>query len=234
MRRYLPLSLTAVLTLSVSACETGDETRVLTISGTVRDYFSNAAGPGIVLDWEDPLGLTVTSSSTGDYQITGLLETDIVFITGSAANVRSTRNEPVVLGTSNATADVFVVTTADAARQHTAVGDTPTTGTADVYVTLVDALGQPHENLPLADIMIADTADDPVGLGPFVFGSAGDIVPQATLSVTTAFNGRARVAFLNVPRGRHELRVAYDDNGTPRTKTRLVDTDSAGVTLLRR
>ena len=234
MRRYLPPTLVAVLALGLPACETGDETRLLTISGTTRDYYANSALPGVVLDWEDPLGLTVTSSGTGAYQITNVMENDILFITGSLTNYRPTRNEPVIPGTSNVTVDEFVVSTADAARQYTTLSLTRTPGRADVYVTLVDPTGQPHVNIPLADIVIADTADNAVGLGPFVFGSAGDVVPQTTLTVTTAFNSRSRVAFLNVPVGRHELRVSYDSSGTPRLKTRLVDTDSSGVTLLRR
>ena len=236
MRRYLPLTLAAVLAVATTACETGDETRLLTLSGFVRDYFTNATAPGVVLDWEDPLGATVTSSAGGAYQITGLLETDILFITGSLTSYRNTRNEPVIMGTTDATAIVEIVSIPDAARQYTAVSVTPIAGRADVYVTLIDAQGQPHVNIPLSDIVIADTADNAVGVGPFVFGPAGDIVTQSNLSATTAYSGRSRIAFLNVPTGRHELRVTYDDNGTPppAVKTRLVDTDSSGVTLLRR
>ena len=235
MRRYLPLTLAAVLAVATTSCETGDETRLLTLSGFVRDYYTNAAAPGVLLDWEDPLGATVTSATNGAYQITGLLETDIVFITGALTSYRNTRNEPVILGTTDATANVAIVSTADAARQYTAVSVAPIAGRADVYVTLVDDLGQPHVNIPLTDIVIADTADNPVGLGPFAFGPAGDIVTQANLGTTTAYGGRSRIAFLNVPAGRYELRVTYDD-GTPppAVKTRLVDTDSSGVTLLRR
>ncbi len=236
MRRYLPLTFAAVLAVSTQACETGDETRVLTLSGFVRDYFTNVAAPGVLLDWEDPLGATVTSSAAGAYSITGLMETDILFITASQTSYRNTRNEPVILGTTDATAQVAIVSSADAARQYTAVGVTPIAGRADVYVTLIDATGQPHLNIPVSDIVIADTADNAVGVGPFVFAATGDIVSQTNIGVTTAFDGRARVAFLNVPAGRYELRVTYDDNGTPppAVKTRLVDTDSSGVTLLRR
>jgi hypothetical protein len=234
MRRYLPLTLAAVLVVAGPACETGDETRVLRIDGFVRDYFSNAALPGVLLDWDDPTGRTVTSSGIGAYQITGLMETDIVFVSASLANYVTTRNEPVILGTSNAVANQAVIAAADANRQYTGLSLTPVAGRAMVVVNLLDPLGQPHAGLPLADIVIADTADDPVGTGPFVFGAAGDLVDQGTLSVTTTFAGRARVGFLNVPAGTYQLRVAYDSAGTPRVKTRQVVAVSGGATLILR
>jgi hypothetical protein len=234
MRRYVPLTLAAVLTLAGPACETGDEDRVLTLDGFVRDYFSNTALASVLLDWEDPGGRTVTSSSTGAYQITGLMETDILFLSGALANYVTTRNEPVILGTTNAIQDQFVISTADANRQYTTLSLTPTAGRAVVFVTLVDAGGLPHTGIPLSDIIVADTADDAVGLGPYVFGAGGDLVSPATLSVTTAFGGRARVGFLNVPPGTYTLRVSYDDAGTPRVKTRQVVADTSGATLIRR
>jgi hypothetical protein len=216
------------------ACETGDEPLVLTLDGFVRDYFSNAALPGVLLAWDDPAGRTVTSSATGAYQITGLMATDILFIEASLANYVTTRNEPVILGTTDFTANQAVIATADANRQYTTLGITPVAGRALVFVNLVDPLGQPHTGIPLADIVVADTADDPVGMGPFVFGAAGDLVGQGTLSVTTAFGGRSRVGFLNVPPGTYQLRVAYDSVGTPRVKTRQVVADSSGATLILR
>ena len=139
------------------------------------------------------------------------------------------------MGRSNATADLAVVATADAQRQYTALSITPAdSGSGTVFVNLVNAAGAPHTGIPVADIFIADTADDAVGQGPFVFGSGGDVVSQATLSVTTEFSGRSRIAFLNVPAGTYQLRVAYDDNGTPRLKTIQVVALDRGVTLIRR
>ena len=235
MRRYLPLIPAAVLATALAGCETGGEPRILTLTGTVRDYFTAAALPGVVLDWGDSRGRTVTSAGGGAYTINGLAELDILFIHGSINNYQTTRNEAVVLGRSDATADLGVVSATDVARQYTALSLTQAdSGTGTVFVNLVDAAGSAHTGIPVADIFVADTADDAVGLGPFVFGSSGDIVSQATLSVTTEFNGRARVGFLNVPIGTYQLRVTYDDAGTPRLKSIQVVVLDGGVTLIRR
>lgn len=231
MRRYLHLSVLAVLALAGPGCETGDEPRVLTLTGQVQDYFTAAALPGVALTWSTGPG--VTSTAGGAYQINNLMETQILFISGTIANYKVTRNEPVVLGTSSATADLGVVAVADANRQYTAVGTTAIAGRTMVIVNLRNAALQAHTGIPIADIVIKDTLDNSIGIGPFVFGSAGDIVTSATLNVTTEFNGRARVAFLNVVPGTYTLRVAYTD-GTPQVKTAQVVAVADGVTLIRR
>lgn len=224
--------LPTVLAFAGPACETGGEPRILTLTGQVNDYFTATALGGVVLSWSTT-ATPVTSSGTGAYQINNLMATNILFITGTLANYRPTRNEPVVLGTTSATADLAVVSLADANRQYAGLGVTPTAATALVFVSLRDAAGLPHTGIPLADIFLADTLQDPVGTGPFVFGTAGDLVSPATLNTTTAFNGRARIGFLNVPAGTYTLRVAYTD-GTPQVKTAIVVTVADGVTLIRR
>ena len=236
MRRYLPLIQAAVLlAAALAACETGGEPRILTLTGTVRDYFTAATLPGVVLDWDEAGGNTVSSAAGGAYTINGLAELEILFIHGSLNNYRVTRNEAVILGRTNATADLAVAATADVQRQYTALSITPAdSGAGTVFVNLIDAAGAPHTGIPIVDIVIADTAGDAVGQGPFVFGSGGDIVSPATLSVTTQFSGRSRIAFLNVPAGTYQLRVAYDDGGTPRVKTIQVVALDRGVTLIRR
>lgn len=231
MRRYLHLMLPTVLALAGPACETGGEPRILRLSGQVRDYYTAAALPNVALTWGT--ALSVMSTNTGFYQIDNLMELDILFITGTVANYRPTRNEPVVLGRTSATADLVLVSTADAARQYTAVGETQAAGTATVIVNLRNADGMPHTGIPVADIVIEDTQLDPVGTGPFVFGAGGDVVSNATLNVTSEFSGRSRVAFLNVPAGNYTLRVTYTDS-IPRVKTSPVVAVPGGVALLRR
>lgn len=232
MRRYIHLLLAAVLVFAGPACETGGEPRILTLTGQVRDYYTAAALPGVVLSWSATAG-PVTSSASGGYEINNLMATNILFITGELANYRPTRNEPVVLGTTSATADLALVSNADAQRQYTGLSITETAGTGMVFVTLRDAAGQPHTGIPLVDIELQDTLQDPVGLGPLVFGAGGDLVNQTTLSVTTAFTGRSRIGFLNVPPGTYTLRVAYTD-GTPQVKTAIVLAIAGGITLIRR
>jgi hypothetical protein len=233
MRRYLPLIPAVVLLFGGAACETGDEPRILTLSGQVADYYTGNPLPGVALTWEDPNNRSTTTSGTGAYQIGNLMATEILFITGTLANYRRTRNEPVVLGTSSATANLALVATADAARQYTALGLTETAGTGLVIVNLRNAAGQPHTGIPLADIELQDAMGDPVGAGPFVFGAAGDVVDQATLNVTTEFGGRSRFAILNVPPGTYTLRVQYVD-GTTLVKTAQVVAIAGTVTLIRR
>ena len=75
------------------------------------------------------------------------------------------------------------------------MGRTPNINTGVVIVNLRDDMGQPRVGIPVADIVLLNAAQFPVGLGPFVFG-ATDIVPQAQQSVTAVFNNRSRVAFL--------------------------------------
>jgi len=117
-------------------------------------------------------------------------------------------------------------------RQYTAVGLTPTPGTAVVFATLVDTKGAPLVGVSVTDIQLLDGTSLPVGLGPYMFGSTGDIVDNNTLSVTAAFDGRSRVAFLAVPVGRLTLRVIFSSGGTVVTRSVQVVTTAGGTTLV--
>jgi hypothetical protein len=203
------------------------------LSGQVRDYFSNAGLAGVLLAFSDQAPVVgVTSSASGAYEFTGLLPNGDVTVFASLANYRTTRNERITWTTGAITADQAAVSVADANRQYTGLGRTAVVGTAVVFVTLVDAAGQPHTGIPVADITLNATGG-PVGVGPFIFGSGGDVVSNATLSVTTAFGGRARVAFLDVPPGAATLSVTFT-SGTVQTKTITVNTSAGGATLVRR
>jgi hypothetical protein len=100
-----------------------------------------------------------------------------------------------------------------------------------VIAELSDDAGQPRVGLPLADITLVDTAAVPVGTGPFVFGTGGDLDPA--LTSTAAFGNRSRVAFLNVPAGINTLRVNVS-NPSPATLSVQVVTSLGSVTLSRR
>jgi hypothetical protein len=222
------------LTVCGIACGDSSVSTGITLSGEVRDYFSNAGLAGVILAFSDqPPFVGVTSTAGGAYAFTGLLPNGDVTVFTALDNYRTTRNERVSWTTSAVSADQAVVSVVDANRQYTGLGRTPVAGTAVVFVTLVDAAGQPHTGIPVADITLNATGGGPVGVGPFIFGSAGDVVSNATLSVTTAFGGRARVAFLDVPPGSATLSVTFT-SGTVQTKTITVNTSAGGATLVRR
>lgn len=212
-----------------AACGSGDEsaTSTVSLSGTVRDYFTDAALPATQLG-VDFLTSTAVSDGTGAYTFSSLPANAPVQVVASHANYRGTRNFQISLGSSNVAADVFVVANADATRQYTALSITETAGTACVIVELVDGAGQPREGIPLVGITLLDAVFSPVGTGPFIFGVAGDVDPA--LTTTVAFGGRARVAFVNVPQGSFTVRVV--DGASTLTAPLL--TTSGGVTLVER
>ena len=119
----------------------------------------------------------------------------------------------------------------DIRRQYAVINRTPTAGTGVVYATLVDAAGAPLVGVPLANIHLTDAASQPVGLGPYVFGAAGDIVDGSTLSITTPFDGRSRVAFLDVPVGRFTLTVSFSSGGKVVTRSAQVVTTAGQITV---
>jgi hypothetical protein len=118
----------------------------------------------------------------------------------------------------------------DVTRHYKSVGLTPAPGTAVVIATLVDDAGAPLVGASVADIRLLDATSLPVGLGPFMFGAAGDIVDSSTLSTTASFNGRSRVAFLDVPAGKLTLTVIYSRDGKVITRSTEVVTTAGGVT----
>lgn len=118
----------------------------------------------------------------------------------------------------------------DIRRQYAVIDRTPTAGTGVVYATLVDTTGAALVGVALADIHLLDATSQPAGLGPYVFGMAGDIVDPSVLSVTTAFDGRSRVAFLDVPVGRFTLTISFSSGGTTVTRSAQVVTTAGAIT----
>ncbi|MGH7702400.1 MAG: hypothetical protein ACREMO_04865, partial [Gemmatimonadales bacterium] len=213
------------------ACSSGSGSgvQIRTLNGVVRDYFTNGALNLVTLTVDGRPTLTAISSVGGSYEFADVPSNTTLQVVGSLANYRATRNEPIAVSTGSVVADLRMVSTLDANRQYTGLGRTPVAGTSVVFVDLVDAGGQPRPGIPVADITLVDGALSPVGIGPFVFGMAGDVVDQATLSVTTAFAGRSRVAFLDVPPGTQTLQVTV---GMPSvTLTTAVVASAGGATL---
>ncbi len=227
LRRTLATALLAVL----SSCSSTDSTGPVsvTVTGAVEDYFTNAAVPAV----DVAVGTSSPSGSTaadGSYIIQGVVPSATLLLTTSKTGYRPTRNLAVSAMSGTVTADLSVVAAADVQRQYTSVSLVATAGTAVVFVELVDGSGAPRTGIPASDITLVDGTQSPVGVGPYFFGPAGDVVPLTDLSQSTDFGGRARAAFLNVPVGTHTLRVA--DGG--QTLSTEVVAATGGVTLVER
>lgn len=200
------------------------------LSGTVLDYWTGLPVGAVAVAGGGQVGNTVADAN-GNF-VLSVPPNSGVQLTASKNGHHNTRNESIPVAAAPVTADIYIASLADVARQYTAVGLMQAVDSVFVIIELDDA-GTPREGLPLANIRLVDQFDDAVGAGPFVFGQGGDIVPTSTLSVTTAFGGRSRVAFLNVPARRLTLQV---DIPPPNAATLLlaVSGSTNGVVLGRR
>lgn len=231
MRAPTCLAWLAILA-AIAACEKADNGSgpvTISLSGTARDYFTDAALDSVTLTIVGQTGST-TISDSGEFHFSDLDANVTVEVSGSLDDYRPTRNVSISIGTTSITADLFLVSEGDASRQYVGLGLTQAVGTGVVFIDLVDDDGDPREGIPLADITLVNGGQNPVGLGPFFFGASGDVVSQASLTVSTAFDGRARVAFLDVPPGTYTLRVT---TGSPiQTLTATVVISAGGATLV--
>lgn len=204
----------------------------LMLSGKVLDYFGGQAvdGAEITTDGLEP-PLTTTSALDGYYQLDVAVGSSL-FLVASKPNYRPTRNMAVTVGDEPMMYDAYVMTDQDVKNQYTAVGATPALGTAILIADLRRNNGMPLEGVLLADVQLLDGNNQPVPdvLGPYFFNAAGSI--DALQETSVAANGRARVAFLDVPPGTHTLSVSYlDDNEQTKTNTTTVATLADGATL---
>jgi hypothetical protein len=149
--------------------------------------------------------ISAASDAAGRFELSGEAAVTSGFLRVSrlSGHVDTTSGPLTFSGTQSPPA----VAQPDLNRQYAIVGRREEPGTVFVVVHLQDAAGNPLESIPAADITLTTLDGRPVGEGPFFFGAAGDIQPQAVLSQSQGFDGRARAAFLNVPPGRLTLAV---------------------------
>lgn len=219
--------------LPAVACSDDDATgpRTVAVSGTVKDYFSKAAIDSVELSLDGHSSVNPIAAPNGQFDLSLSISTgELVTIVATREGYRPTRNPGFTAG-SNTTVSLHAVSEADIARQYVAVAATPTPGTGVVIAELVDESGTPREGIPVSDILLVDT-QGPVGVGPFVFGSSGDIEPQSTLNETTAIGGQSRIAFLEVPPGEYSLTIQTTTGVAVLAEPANVDPD--GATLVGR
>ena len=204
------------------------------VSGKAKDYFTGAVlgSATISSDGMEPQ-LTATTDAAGDFAFDAVPPGSVFFLIANRAVYRPTRGVPVRVEAMAVTADQTLVSVNDARRQYTTLGLPVVTGKAVVFAELRRNNGTPLADVPVADIVLVDALDAPVGVGPFVFGPTGDLVSNLTLAVSTVVDGRSRVGFLDVPPGAHTLKVTYPSGGgAPMTVTARVDATADGATLV--
>ena len=203
-------------------------------SGVTKDYFTAAtpmADATITSDGVTP-EMTATSGAAGEFSIDHVPTGSVIFFSVAHANYRPTRNVPVAVADMPVTQDLFMMASADVDRQYLKANATPVgAGKAFLTVELKLDTGTPLEGIPLANITLVDAANAPVPgiVGPFFFGTLGDVDPAVTTA--TAVNGRSRAAILDVPPGSYTLKVVYPGAGGDQTMTVPVTAVADGATL---
>jgi hypothetical protein len=208
------------------------------VSGKTMDYFTALAMPSATYttDGMTP-AMSGTSGADGSFTLANVppASSFYVLVSGDAANYYPTRNDAVTVTDKSVMTNLYAVTMNDMKRQYSTVGLTRTTGTGMSIITLVRNNGTPLEGVKPTDITLTDAAGKPVvGFqGPYFFGPNGDIMTIATLAVSTAYNGSARTAILDLPPGSYTLNVSYPNAaGTIMTMTVPIMSAADSVTLL--
>jgi len=181
--------------------DAGPDPAGIRVSGTVRDYFTNVALPQAALSTDGlaPV-IATTSDAAGGYALNEVPAASAFYIHATLpAGYRATVNEPTIVVDVSVARDQYAVSLADAQRQHTTVGLAVEANSAIVIADLLTPVDTPMEAVPLTDITLTDGVGAPAGVGPYLLGPVGDV--DAALTDTTAYGGRSRVAFLNVPAG---------------------------------
>lgn len=202
----------------------------LLLSGRTMDYFGNVPleGVALVTDGLEP-AQTAVSDPAGLYEMPMLVGSSL-YLHAAKTDYRLTRSVPIAILADSVMADAYIMSVQDVKNQYTAVGATPTAGTAFVVAELRKPNNTPLE-IPLAGIKLVDANNNPVTVkGPYAFNAAGSLDPAATS--VTAYGGRSRIALLDVPPGSYTLSVTYDPGAGPVTQGSPVATTADGATLV--
>lgn len=205
------------------------------LSGKTMDYFTANTpmeNASIASDGVTP-PMMVTSATGGAYEIADVPTGSKIYFTLTHALYRPTRNVPVTVAGMPVVQDLYMATIADINRQYATVNKPVGAGKAVLFAELQKNNGMPLEGIAPTDIVLLDALNAPVTVaGTYFFAATGDIADTATLATATAYNGRSRVALLDVPAGSYTLQVTYPNGqGGTQTQTTAVTTVADGATL---
>ncbi len=202
------------------------------VSGKAMDYFGNVAmtDATVTTDGIDPQK-TAQSAIDGAWALDDVPTGSKVFLSVTHTSYRPTRNVATSVVDVPVLQDVYVMSIPDVNRQYVSLGKSPTAGKAFLAAEMQLENGTPIVGIPLANVVLVDALNQPVPgvLGPTFFGAVGDIDPA--LTTATAFNGKSRVAFLDLPPGTYTLKVTFPDGAGEKTVTTNVTATADGAVL---
>jgi hypothetical protein len=205
------------------------------LSGKTIDYFGNVnlKGTDLATDGIDPQVTASSSTTDATYTLSIPVGSKLYVIASRTTGYRPTRNTPVAVADMPVTLDVYATSTPDVTRQYTTLGKTPTAGTAVVFAELRKTDGTPLEGIPLTGVQLLDAANQPVPgiVGPYFFGTAGDIDPALATATAYGTPPRSRVALLDVPIGTYTLAVTYAGTAGNITNNTAITTAADGTVL---
>jgi len=201
------------------------------LSGKVIDYFGKTAieAAMIATDGLTP-ALMTTSAMDGAYKL-DVAVGSALYVNATKTGYRATRNAAMTIADMPVVKDVYLMTEQDVRNQYTAVGALPVAGKAILIAEMQRNNGTPLEGIPLANVQLLDGGNQPVAgvKGPYFFNAGGSVDAAATTA--TAYNGRSRVAYLDVPPGTFTLAVTYMGGMQNVTTNTSVVTVADGGTL---
>lgn len=197
--------------------DAGQNPQGLSLSGMVMDYNNLDILSQADVSTEGLLApLQAISGIDGSYSLADVPPGSLFYVTASRDNYLPTRQEPIEVIDASVQANIYVTSQAFVQRQYSTVNVPMIQGTGFIAADLRRNNGTPLEGVLAGDILLVDALEQPVGDGPYLFGIGGDITLTAPTDPTVAINGRARLAYLNVPPGLYTLRVPYlDGQGNP-------------------
>lgn len=171
------------------------------------------------------------SLTDGSYSLGAIPPGSLFYVHTDRDNYRPTRNMQIEVTDTSVESTLYAVSEPDVQRWHNnlVIEELPDTGF--VVVEMYRNNGTPLEGIPDTDVKIVDGLGQTVTTGYF-FGLAGDPVDPGTLGLATAYNGRSRAAFYNVPAGEYQISITYlNGQGDPMEQLVPITVMSGGVTL---
>ncbi len=199
------------------------------VSGKVLDYFTGdpLATTAITTVGLEP-AVATTTGADGAYAFDVAVGSKL-FATTTHTNFRTTRSAPLAVAQVPVIQDLYALAEGDVTRQFASAGVTAVSGTI-IIAELQNALGDPLTGILPAAVTLVDGSGTAVaGVSAPLFMNANDV--DTSLTMSTAFSARARVAFLNAPPGNYTLKVNYDPMVAASVYTSSVAVSSGGATL---